>query len=209
MCGIIAVLSRPETRSVPVAADVLGQLAAVVNQWPLEGAALPSDAALEVMGQQMSAIDSSLRGDAGMWLMAGNREFVAALGTSLDQMQGRITAAESALETSGTLGAAALEHRLGLLTVLRDAVWSIRMDRLRTAAAVDRCGVMVCRQMTHACARCLAHVMTTASLRLARYASPVQRGHLSTRQQQKSVSSETTPELCAMPFCKMTCCDSW
>ncbi|NBR76609.1 MAG: hypothetical protein EBT73_04610, partial [Actinobacteria bacterium] len=63
MCGIIAVLSRPETRSVPVAADVLGQLAAVVNQWPLEGAALPSDAALEVMGQQMSAIDSSLRGD--------------------------------------------------------------------------------------------------------------------------------------------------
>ncbi|NDC46190.1 MAG: SIS domain-containing protein [Actinobacteria bacterium] len=137
MCGIIAVLSRPETRSVPVAADVLGQLAAVVNQWPLEGAALPSDAALEVMGQQMSAIDSSLRGDAGMWLMAGNREFVAALGTSLDQMQGRITAAENALETSGTLGAAALEHRLGLLTVLRDAVWSIRMDRLRTAAAVD------------------------------------------------------------------------
>jgi len=137
MCGIIAVLSRPETRSVPVAADVLGQLAAVVNQWPLEGAALPSDAALEVMGQQMSAIDSSLRGDAGMWLMAGNREFVAALGASLDQMQGRITAAENALETSGTLGAAALEHRLGLLTVLRDAVWSIRMDRLRTAAAVD------------------------------------------------------------------------
>ncbi len=137
MCGIIAVLSRPETRSVPVAADVLGQLAAVVNQWPLEGAALPGDAALEVMGQQMSAIDSSLRGDAGMWLMAGNREFVAALGTSLDQMQGRITAAENALETSGTLGAAALEHRLGLLTVLRDAVWSIRMDRLRTAAAVD------------------------------------------------------------------------
>ena len=137
MCGIIAVLSRPETRSVPVAADVLGQLAAVVNQWPLEGAALPSDAALEVMGQQMSAIDSSLRGDAGMWLMAGNREFVAALWASLDQMQCRITAAENALETSGTLGAAALEHRLGLLTVLRDAVWSIRMDRLRTAAAVD------------------------------------------------------------------------
>ena len=137
MCGIIAVLSRPEIRSVPVAADVLGQLAAVVNQWPLEGAALPGDAALEVMGQQMSAIDSSLRGDAGMWLMAGNREFVVALGTSLDQMQGRITAAENALETSGTLGAAALEHRLGLLTVLRDAVWSIRMDRLRTAAAVD------------------------------------------------------------------------
>ncbi|NDD18399.1 MAG: glucosamine-6-phosphate synthase, partial [Acidimicrobiia bacterium] len=137
MCGIIAVLSRPETRSVPVAADLLAQIEAVVTQWPLTGAALPSDEALVVMGKQMTAVDASLRGDAGLWLLAGNREFVAALGTALEQLQGRISAAEDALESSGALDAAVLEKRAGLLTVLRDAVWSIRMDRLRTAAAVD------------------------------------------------------------------------
>ena len=137
MCGIIAVLSRPETRSVPVAADLLAHIEAVVTQWPLTGAALPSDEALVAMGTQMTAVDASLRGDAGLWLLAGNREFVAALGTALEQLQGRISAAESALESSGALDAAVLERRAGLLTVLRDAVWSIRMDRLRTAAAVD------------------------------------------------------------------------
>ncbi|MEY3616493.1 MAG: hypothetical protein RLZZ518_1496, partial [Actinomycetota bacterium] len=79
MCGIIAVLSRPETRVVPIAADLLARLDSVLEAWAAADGDLPGDDSLRQMAAATSVVDAALRGDAGMWLMAGNREFIAGL----------------------------------------------------------------------------------------------------------------------------------
>ena len=138
MCGIIAVLSRPETRPVPLAADLLAAVDSVLKGWPDDQQRLPDDTRLRDMAQAMSGVDASLRGDAGIWLMAGNREFISALTVRLEQLDGRLNAAEKQLERAdASVGAAALERTGNLLTALRDASWSLRKDRIRTANAVD------------------------------------------------------------------------
>ncbi len=138
MCGIIAVLSRPETREVPVGATLLERLDSVLAAWSASGQALPPDADLQQMAQAAASVDSSLRGDAGMWLMAGNREFLAGLASRLDQLDSRILEADRQLERAdASVGAAALERTANMLTAVRDAAWALRKDRIRTALAVD------------------------------------------------------------------------
>jgi glucosamine--fructose-6-phosphate aminotransferase (isomerizing) len=136
MCGIIAVLSRPETRQVPQSDALLGALDAVLADWP--SGTLPADDRLAQMAGRLADLDAALRGDAGIWLMAGNREFVAALNVRLDQMDSRLADADRRLERAdASEGAAVLERRAALVTSLRDAAWALRHDRIRTAHAVD------------------------------------------------------------------------
>ena len=142
MCGIIAVLSRPETRPVPVAQDLLAQLDSLLADWALTSEALPSDDQLHTMATAAAGVDATLRGDAGMWLMAGNREFIAALTNRLDQLDAHLARSDQQLEhriehADASVGAAALERTTNLLTAVRDATWSLRKDRIRTALAVD------------------------------------------------------------------------
>ena len=138
MCGIIAVLSRPETREVPVGATLLERLDSVLSTWVASGQALPADADLKRMAETAASVDTALRGDAGMWLMAGNREFIAGLTSRLDQLDSRVVEADRQLESAdASVGAAALERTANLLTALRDAAWALRKDRIRTALAVD------------------------------------------------------------------------
>ena len=122
MCGIIAVLSRPETREVPVGATLLERLDTVLSTWAASGQVLPADADLKRMAETAASVDTALRGDAGMWLMAGNREFIAGLTSRLDQLDSRVIEADRQLERAdASVGAAALERTANLLTALRDA----------------------------------------------------------------------------------------
>ena len=138
MCGIIAVLSRPETRATPDAAELLARIDAALTLWSSSGVALPTDVELQEVAKTMGAVDASLRGDAGLWLMAGNREFIAGLVNRLNQLDSQVAKAESHFENMGASSSAvALEHTTNLLTAVRDAAWSLRKDRIRTAQAVD------------------------------------------------------------------------
>ena len=138
MCGIIAVLLRPETRAVPLAADLLGRLDTVLATWAAIDGDLPGDASLREMADTTSLVDAALRGDAGIWLMAGNREFIAGLSGRLDRLDSYLLAADRALERADVAtSAVALERTTNLLTAVRDATWSLRKDRIRTALAVD------------------------------------------------------------------------
>ncbi|NBO84166.1 MAG: glucosamine-6-phosphate synthase, partial [Actinobacteria bacterium] len=137
MCGIIAVLSRPETRAVPDANALLATIDGVLKQLPAGMTTLPGDDPLRAAATAMTGVDTALRGDAGIWLMAGNREFISALTVRLDQLDSWLLAAESLLERSTGVAAASLERSSNLLTALRDAAWSLRKDRIRTALAVD------------------------------------------------------------------------
>lgn len=139
MCGIVAILSRPETREVAAPGDLLRMMDDVISEWSTLDGSLPPDARLLAMAGAMAGVDRSLRGDAGIWLMAGNREFVSALSVRLDQLEAHLATADQLVEQlDPTIGAAALERTSNALTGLRDAVWAIRRDRLRTAAAVDQ-----------------------------------------------------------------------
>jgi len=136
MCGIIAVLSRPETREVPQAAALLAAFDGVLGRWA--SGSLPADDQLADMARTLGDLDAALRGDAGVWLMAGNREFITALTVRLDQLDPRLADADRRLQQAdASAGAAVLERRGALVTSLRDAAWSLRHDRIRTARAVD------------------------------------------------------------------------
>ncbi|MGA1258663.1 MAG: SIS domain-containing protein [Ilumatobacteraceae bacterium] len=138
MCGIIAVLSRPETREVPVGTTLLEQLDSVLALWAASGRALPSDADLQRIAESAARVDAALRGDAGMWLMAGNREFLTGLVSRLDRLDAHILDADRELEAAdASVGAAALERSANALTSVRDTAWALRKDRIRTAQAVD------------------------------------------------------------------------
>ena len=138
MCGIIAVLSRPETREVPDGDGLLARLDAILATWGAAGVGLPSDDVLATMAAESAKVDATLRGDAGLWLMAGNREFISGLTNRLDRLESRLGDADRHLERAdASKGAVALERTANLLTAIRDAVWSLRSDRIRTALAVE------------------------------------------------------------------------
>lgn len=137
MCGIVAVVSRPETRPLPVADSLFATIDSVVQRLLHGNPSLPSAPELQELAEMMTAVDASLRGDAGIWLMAGNREFVSALTVRLDQLDSSLLHIERTLEHTTFASASELEHTGNLVTRLRDAAWSLRKDRIRTALAVD------------------------------------------------------------------------
>ncbi len=124
MCGIVALVSRPSTRPVPTADQILALLDEA-NRQPEVGA----------MATILQSANELLKGVPGVRALLDQRELTAAVSTRLDRVDAVIDAEETALESS-SLPADELERRAAQLIVLRDAAWQIRNDRLRTAEAV-------------------------------------------------------------------------
>lgn len=125
MCGIIGVLSRPPTRAVPEQAEILTAL-----DQAIEAAADPAAAAVEAR-----RVDELLRGVPGVLALADRNELVARITERLDRLDLSIDTFDAELE-SGDHDADELERRGAASIELRDALWSIRHDRLRTAREV-------------------------------------------------------------------------
>ena len=126
MCGIIAIVSRAPTRAAPQPAalvDGLDRALAVVGD-PAAVAAAAAD------------VDAALRGLPGVLALADHHELVAAISARLDQLDRYSEHVEAELATDG-LDADALERASAASIRLRDVLWAIRRDRLRTAHAVD------------------------------------------------------------------------
>ena len=129
MCGIVCVVTRPTQRSVPNVADLIGQIDESV------AAAIAGDIALAA--SRIQEVDTALRGDAGQIVLAYNLELAAAIIARIDQLEALATAAENSLEALVGVSAAQVERSSNELIALRDASWSLRNDRLRTARLVD------------------------------------------------------------------------
>jgi glucosamine--fructose-6-phosphate aminotransferase (isomerizing) len=129
MCGIVCVVTRPTRRSVPNVADLIGQLDESVT------AAIAGNIALAAV--RVQAVDTALRGDAGQLALADNLELAAGIIARVDQLEALGTTTEHSLEALVDLSAAQVERRSNELIALRDASWSLRNDRLRTARLVD------------------------------------------------------------------------
>ena len=81
-------------------------------------------------------VDALLKGVPGVHALIGRHELVAAITARLDQIDGRASAREAELEADGVLTPDELELANAELIAVRDALWAVRKDRLRTAEAV-------------------------------------------------------------------------
>jgi glutamine---fructose-6-phosphate transaminase (isomerizing) len=131
MCGIVAILTRPDGRQEPAPDDVLAPLDAAVAV-RLPPAAAP--ATVSEVAAQIGAADRWLRGVAGVTVLATRPDLRAAVLARLDVLDARADAVERHLETLDDPGE--LEAGNAALVELRDALWAVRRDRLRAAAAV-------------------------------------------------------------------------
>ena len=141
MCGIIGIVSRPPTRPTPTDDQILAGLDAAL-------AARPD--VLAVAGEA-AAVDALLKGLPGVLALAGRIDLVASITGRLDQLDAFAAQIESDLDAStlagedgrdpdegaGGLTADDLERANADLITLKDAVWTIAHDRLRTVREVE------------------------------------------------------------------------
>ncbi|MEO6653214.1 MAG: SIS domain-containing protein [Ilumatobacteraceae bacterium] len=125
MCGIIGVLSRRPTRPVPSRDELIGLLD--------RAAELRDD--LPALIDTLSTVDRLLRGLPGVTALIDQHEFAASVTARLDQLDGCADAVDAAIE-SQLHEPEDLERLSAQSIALRDALWAIRHDRLRTARAV-------------------------------------------------------------------------
>jgi len=122
MCGIIALAARPARRAVPSSSEVLDALdRAVRSDDPAEAARATAEA------------DRLLRGVPGLECLLDQRELVAAIGERLDRLEVAIASRDRELDRAPT---DRIEDLAAGIIALRDAVWSIRNDRLGMARRV-------------------------------------------------------------------------
>ena len=130
MCGIVGVVSRPPTRPTPTADDIIGGLDEALARCPDVAAAVAPAA----------EVDALLRGLPGVLALRARVDLVAAIVARLDQLDAFAADVEARLDANddpaGALDAAALEQANADLIGLKDALWAIRHDRLRTARLV-------------------------------------------------------------------------
>jgi glucosamine--fructose-6-phosphate aminotransferase (isomerizing) len=132
MCGIIAVLRREPGRPPPSSAEILELLEAA------PGALLGSDgldAALHAAATDVEAVDRLLHGVPGVTALLADRTLLLTVDHLLAGLGDEIDAVERRLDADGVEGQA-LERTNAALIRLKDAVWAVRKDRLRTARAV-------------------------------------------------------------------------
>ncbi|HEY7135324.1 MAG TPA: SIS domain-containing protein [Acidimicrobiia bacterium] len=139
MCGIIGVVRRPGRRAVPAAADLTARLRAARDALDLHGPDGPV-AALLTAADHVDAVDTALRGTAGVRALLAERAVIAEIDERTRDAGAVLEALERDLD-AGTgigrgLGAGELEALNAALVRCKDALWAVRRDRLRTAGAV-------------------------------------------------------------------------
>ncbi|MDX2380427.1 MAG: SIS domain-containing protein [Acidimicrobiia bacterium] len=127
MCGIIGIVSRPPTRPTPAAADLVGGL----------DRALAARPDVVAMARLVRSVDDDLHGLPGVQALANQPDLRATLIARLDVLGAFVAESEADLDESSDVAAEELERANAELIALKDAIWSIRSDRLRTVAEVE------------------------------------------------------------------------
>lgn len=129
MCGIVALLSRPSDRPVPGSEQVLAPLDAAVRA---ASGPEPLVARLLAAAEATSVADALLKGVPGVTALVRRPELAAAVLARLDALDDVLAQGDAAVDAEQ----GDLEALNAALVRLRDAVWAVRRDRLRTAVAV-------------------------------------------------------------------------
>ena len=124
MCGIIGILPRPTGRVAPQPKDIIALLDAALGSTDIGE-----------MSHALIAADQLLRGDAGIRTLAGNLSLVGEIVARLDAIDALANREEERIDALH-VDTATLDADSARLSQVRDASWSLRRDRLRTADAV-------------------------------------------------------------------------
>ena len=146
MCGIIAVVRRPSDRRPPQSGSVTVALAGAHRQLERLSTTIPDPARLGEVAADIAAVDRSLRGAPGLEALVSDPALLSDVTHLARALEGDLVEIEAALD-SLEADAALLEGGPGLASVgieainaavvdLKDAVWAIEHDRVRTAQAV-------------------------------------------------------------------------
>lgn len=134
MCGIIAVVRRRSDRPVPTSDELLATLPGAATQLAAADRRQLATVAQD-LASSFEATDALLRGTAGVRALLADHKLVEHLAEICQDVQAELGAREAELDAAPLEGAA-LEAVNAALIRLKDAVWAISRDRLRTAAAV-------------------------------------------------------------------------
>jgi glucosamine--fructose-6-phosphate aminotransferase (isomerizing) len=124
MCGIIGIVSRPPSRPLPSADEIIGGLEAALDRRGDPGA----------VAAAARTVDAALHGLPGVLALADRHDLVAAISARLDQLDAYAADVEAVLAAAPDVDA--LEVASAAASDLRDVLWAIRRDRLRTAHEV-------------------------------------------------------------------------
>ncbi len=125
MCGIIGILSRPGSRTVPTAQEIVALLDTAVS----------ANTDLSDVAHALIAADQLLRGDAGIQSMVNNPGLASEILSRLDRID-VVADAEEARIDSLHGDSTHIDAEVAKVSRVRDAAWAIRRDRLRAADAV-------------------------------------------------------------------------
>ncbi|MEN3272083.1 MAG: hypothetical protein V7636_844, partial [Actinomycetota bacterium] len=136
MCGIVAIVQRPARRTPPDAKDLLALLdeaRAVLEHDAADLASSVHRAAVAV-----EKVDRMLRGAAGVRALVGHSSVLSLVAAGIDAVDDHAAQHEQRVDSGAVrFDAAQLETFNAALTRLKDAVWAVRADRLRTAREVS------------------------------------------------------------------------
>ena len=141
MCGIIAVVRRPDDREPTDPAQVrslLGEAATAVDGLDPDHAGVDLAAAIGLAAERLEAADHLLRGVPGLRALLDDRELGADAVVRAEQVEAAAGTVETALDEQSVVGwsSAETEQINVALIRLKDAGWAIRRDRVPTADAV-------------------------------------------------------------------------
>ncbi|HEV8299063.1 MAG TPA: SIS domain-containing protein [Acidimicrobiales bacterium] len=136
MCGIIAVVRRTPTRSTPASAEILDRLRPIATE--LERAS--DDGLLDALAHAVDQADTAnslLLGVPGLRVLLDDPGLAASIVQHATAISIAIADIEQRLDRPAVITATDLERLNATLVRLKDAVWAIERDRLRTARAVS------------------------------------------------------------------------
>ena len=134
MCGIIAVVRRRSARTAPAPAALL----ALLDGSSEALRAAPADGLAEVLSglaDRVEEVDRLLRGTPGIASLLADRTLGPAIDGACSGLGSVLAEREGALDDDPAAGAA-VEAVNAAVIRLKDALWAVQRDRLRTARAV-------------------------------------------------------------------------
>jgi glucosamine--fructose-6-phosphate aminotransferase (isomerizing) len=135
MCGIIAVVRREPTRATPRSGDILALIEPIAAR--LSGAT--EDDLLEVLREAAGLAERAnalLCGLPGLLALSGEASLPPAIAEHVAAAGAFVSALEQRLDRSAIAPTDDLEALNAMLIRVKDALWAIERDRLRTARAV-------------------------------------------------------------------------
>ncbi len=136
MCGIIAVVRRRAGAGPLPASDELLALLEPVPTLVAMARDGGGDADLDAAAGHLSRLDAALRGVAGVRALLADRALVATVDTITEGLERTVEGLERDLD-EGRVPTSDLEAFNAALVRVKDALWAVRHDRLRAAAAVE------------------------------------------------------------------------